>query len=165
MGAITSPAILTKLKMMLKAILLCHLVLTPTVFSFSLPSPFIKADAELEERQFSDEPLINYGIWGFIAGLSDYFIRQALTATTTTTTWATTTTTTTTTVAPRRRNKNNKTKKNKNKRKKTKGKKADRIVEVPEAEPIIDAVTSDDSMTKIVEDAAEETVEQEAVVA
>merc|ERR1712029_712791 len=155
----TSPAILTKLKMMLKAILLCHLVLTPTVFSFSLPSPFIKADAELEERQFSDEPLINYGIWGFIAGLSDYFIRQALTATTTTTT------TTTTTVAPRRRNKNNKTKKNKNKRNKTKGKKADRIVEVPEAEPIIDAVTSDDTMTKIVEDAAEETVEQEAVVA
>merc|ERR1712026_180865 len=99
------------------------------------------------------------GIWGFIAGLSDYFIRQALTATTTTTT------TTTTTVAPRRRNKNNKTKKNKNKRNKTKGKKADRIVEVPEAEPIIDAVTSDDSMTKIVEDAAEEIVEQEAVLA
>ena len=63
--------------MMLKAILLCHLVLTPTVFSFSLPSPFVKGDAELEERQFSDEPLINYGIWGFIAGLSDYFIRYS----------------------------------------------------------------------------------------
>ena len=55
----------------------CHLVLTPTVFSFSLPSPFVKADAELEERQFSDEPLINYDIWGFIVGLSDYFIRYS----------------------------------------------------------------------------------------
>lgn len=61
--------------MMLKAILLCHLVLTPAVFSFSLPSQFKKAESELEARQFSDEPLINYGIWGFIAGLSDYFIR------------------------------------------------------------------------------------------
>merc|ERR1711936_1439037 len=152
--AITSPAILSKLKMMLKAILLCHLVLTPTVFSFSLPSPFVKADAELEERQFSDEPLINYGIWGFIAGLSDYFIRQAITATTTTTTTTTTTSTTTSAMPTRRRNKNNKTKKNKNKRNKTKGKKTDRIVEVLEAEPIIDAVTSDDSMTIVVEDAA-----------
>ena len=65
----------------------------------------------------------------------------------------------------RRRNKNNKTKKNKNKRNKTKGKKTDRIVEVLEAEPIIDAVTSDDSMTMVVEDAAEGIVEQEAVVA
>ena len=26
-------------------------------------------------RQFNDDPIINYGIWGFIAGLSDYFIR------------------------------------------------------------------------------------------
>ena len=61
--------------MMLKAILLCHLVLTPAVFSFSLPSQFKKTESELEARQFSDEPLINYGLWGFIAGLSDYFIR------------------------------------------------------------------------------------------
>ena len=64
--------------MMLKAILLCHLVLTPAVFSFSLPSVFKQAETDLEARQFSDEPLINYGIWGFIAGLSDYFIRYTI---------------------------------------------------------------------------------------
>merc|ERR1712037_315518 len=100
--------------MMLKAVLLCHLVLTPAVFSFSLNTQFKRAESELEARQFSDEPLINYGIWGFIAGLSDYFIRSALTMP------DTTTTTTTTTMATRRRNKN-KTKKNKSKRNKTKG--------------------------------------------
>merc|ERR1712032_1396050 len=78
-----------KKKMMLKAVLLCHLVLTPAVFSFSLNTQFKRAESELEARQFSDEPLINYGIWGFIAGLSDYFIRSALTMPTTTTTTTT----------------------------------------------------------------------------
>ena len=31
--------------------------------------------SEVEARQFSEEPIINYGIWGFIAGLIDYGIR------------------------------------------------------------------------------------------
>ena len=31
--------------------------------------------SETEARQFHDEPIINYGIWGFIAGLVDYGIR------------------------------------------------------------------------------------------
>merc|ERR1712079_353866 len=78
-------------KMLLKAVLLCHLLLTPLVFSFNIPSQFKDYGTEIEARQFSDEPLINYGIWGFIAGLSDYFIRNALTASTTTTTTTTTT--------------------------------------------------------------------------
>merc|ERR1711884_1015427 len=104
------------------------------------------------------------GIWGFIAGLSDYFIRSALTMPTTTTTTSTTTTATTaaTTTSMRRRNKN-KTKKNKNK-----GKKADRTVEVLEAEPIPDVEPlkmkiDEDSMKS--EDMAPETVEQETVEA
>ena len=63
------------LEMLLKAVLLCHLLLTPLVFSFNIPSQFKDYGTEIEARQFSDEPLINYGIWGFIAGLSDYFIR------------------------------------------------------------------------------------------
>merc|ERR1712045_715698 len=145
--------------MMLKAILLCHLVLTPAVFSFSLPSQFKKAESELEARQFSDEPLINYGIWGFIAGLSDYFIRNALTASTTTTT---------TTASTRRRNKKNKNKRNKNKNKNNKGKKADRDGEVSdsvaddapmkkdEPEPVVDAV---DVADVAIDTVVDETVE------
>merc|ERR1712061_238212 len=101
-------------KMLLKAVLLCYLLLTPLVFSFNIPSQFKDYGTEIEARQFSDEPLINYGIWGFIAGLSDYFIRNALTASTTTPTTTTTTNTTTTTDSTRRRNKKNKNK-NKNK--------------------------------------------------
>merc|ERR1712088_1198373 len=36
-------------------------------------------------RQFSDDEIVNYFGWGFIAGLMDYFIRQQFSATTTTT--------------------------------------------------------------------------------
>ena len=86
--------------------------------------------------------------------------------TTTTTTTTTTATTAATTTSMRRRNKN-KTKKNKNKRNKTKGKKADRIVEVLEAEPVPDADVEmkidEDNMKS--EDVAPETVQQETVEA
>ena len=90
--------------------------------------------SELEEaRQFSDDDLVNYGIWGFIAGLSDYFIRWdrnifgsnnlhkhwkikpfCIRNAMVTTTATTTTTTTTTTAAPsfRKKNKNKKNKVN-----------------------------------------------------
>merc|ERR1712244_79729 len=81
-------------KMIVKAALLCYLVLTPAVFTFTVPEHAVakKASSEVEARQleearqFSDDDLINYGIWGFIAGLTDYFIRNAATAATTTTT-------------------------------------------------------------------------------
>merc|ERR1712233_100263 len=69
--------------MIVKAALLCYLVLTPAVFSFTVPavnSVAKKQSSEVEARQFSDDDIINYGIWGFIAGLSDYFIRNAVTA-------------------------------------------------------------------------------------
>merc|ERR1711909_127635 len=35
-------------------------------------------------RQFSDDEIVNYSVWGFIAGLMDYFIRQQFSTTTTT---------------------------------------------------------------------------------
>merc|ERR1712029_999190 len=90
-------------KMIVKAALLCYLVLTPAVFTFTVPEHAVakKASSEVEARQleearqFSDDDLFNYGIWGFIAGLTDYFIRNAATAATTTTTTTTATTTTT----------------------------------------------------------------------
>merc|ERR1712141_132743 len=33
-------------------------------------------------RQFSDDEIVNYSVWGFIAGLMDYFIRQQFSTTT-----------------------------------------------------------------------------------
>merc|ERR1719346_533087 len=109
--------------MFVKAALLCYLVCSPAVFSMPSVQP---ARSELEEaRQFSDDDLVNYGIWGFIAGLSDYFIRNAMVTT------AATTTTTTTTAAPRFRKKN-KNKKNKGQKKNKKHNKQSRIGEVEE---------------------------------
>ena len=63
--------------MFIKAISLCFLVLSPAVFSFTLPTnnAVVVKDSEVQGRQFSEEPIINYGIWGFIAGLIDYGIR------------------------------------------------------------------------------------------
>merc|ERR1712018_684986 len=74
--------------MIVKAALLCYLVLTPAVFTFTVPEHAVakKASSEVEARQFHDDDLINYGIWGFIAGLLDYGIRNSVTAATTTTT-------------------------------------------------------------------------------
>merc|ERR1712029_416990 len=108
--------------MFVKAALLCYLVCSPAVFSMPSVQP---ARSELEEaRQFSDDDLVNYGIWGFIAGLSDYFIRNAMVTTAATTT-------TTTTAAPRFRKKN-KNKKNKGQKKNKKHNKQSRIGEVEE---------------------------------
>merc|ERR1712209_331947 len=107
--------------MFVKAALLCYLFCSPAVFSMPSVQP---ARSELEEaRQFSDDDLVNYGIWGFIAGLSDYFIRNAMVTTTATTT--------TTTAAPSFRKKN-KNKKNKGKKKNKKHNKQSRIGEMEE---------------------------------
>merc|ERR1712141_277123 len=78
-----------------KTAILGFLILSPCVFTFTLP----ETKSEVEARQFHDEPLINYGIWGFIAGLSDYFIRNGVNTMAT----ATTTTTTTRTRSTRRK--------------------------------------------------------------
>ena len=66
--------------MFVKAALVCCLALAPSVFSFTLPQTQSAVAVRRSEvgRQFSDDDLINYGIWGFIAGLTDYFIRCVL---------------------------------------------------------------------------------------
>merc|ERR1712198_599949 len=141
-------------KMIVKAALLCYLVLTPAVFTFTVPEHAVakKASSEVkarqleEARQFSDDDLINYGIWGFIAGLTDYFIRNAATAATTTTT-----TTTTTTAAPRFRQKHKHHKKDKKeKQQRKKDKKAE--VEAVVVEESVPVEVVEDSVAEIVAD-------------
>merc|ERR1712020_311990 len=151
--------------MIVKGALLCYLVLTPAVFSFTVPevnSVAKKQSSEVEARQFSDDDIINYGIWGFIAGLSDYFIRNAVTVDKKTTTTTTTTTTTpTTTAAPRFRQKHKhhkKDKKEKQQRKKDKKAKRDQKKKEMEAEHEkemeVEAVVVEESVpVEVVEDA------------
>merc|ERR1711983_446336 len=143
-------------RMIVKAALLCYLVLTPAVFTFTVPEHAVakKASSEVEARQFSDDDLINYGIWGFIAGLTDYFIRNAATAATTTTT---------TTAAPRFRQKHKhhkKDKKEKQQRKKDKKAKRDQKKKEKEMEAEhekemeVEAVVVEESVpVEVVEDA------------
>merc|ERR1712122_454787 len=146
--------------MIVKAALLCYLVLTPAVFSFTVPavnSVAKKQSSEVEARQFSDDDIINYGIWGFIAGLSDYFIRNAVTVD------KKTTTTTTTTAAPRFRQKHKhhkKDKKEKQQRKKDKKAKRDQKKKEKEMEAEhekemeVEAVVVEESVpVEVVEDA------------
>merc|ERR1712029_901717 len=158
-------------KIIVKAALLCYLVLTPAVFTFTVPEHAVakKASSEVEARQleearqFSDDDLINYGIWGFIAGLTDYFIRNAATAATTTTT-----TTTTTTAAPRFRQKHKhhkKDKKEKQQRKKDKKAKRDQKKKEKEMEAEnamkaeVEAVVVEESVpVEVVEDSVAEIV-------
>merc|ERR1712095_167031 len=152
--------------MIVKAALLCYLVLTPAVFSFTVPavnSVAKKQSSEVEARQFSDDDIINYGIWGFIAGLSDYFIRNAVTA-------SAATTTTTTTAAPRFRQKHKhhkKDKKEKQQRKKDKKAKRDQKKKEKEMEmeaenamkAEVEAVVVEESVpVEVVEDSVAEIV-------
>merc|ERR1712073_120450 len=83
-------------EMIVKTSLLCLLLLSPAILTFKL---LPQEESFNEARQFSEEPIINYGIWGFLAGLADYGIRNAFTMTTTTTTTVATTATTATTAA------------------------------------------------------------------
>merc|ERR1712198_720675 len=152
-------------KMIVKAALLCYLVLTPAVFTFTVPEHAVakKASSEVkarqleEARQFSDDDLINYGIWGFIAGLTDYFIRNAATAATTT-------------AAPRFRQKHKhhkKDKKEKQQRKKDKKAKRDQKKKEKEMEmeaenamkAEVEAVVVEESVpVEVVEDSVAEIV-------
>merc|ERR1711963_170267 len=67
--------------MLIKTTLLSLLFLAPAILTFKLNAPQ-SPESELA-RQFNDDPVINYGIWGFIAGLTDYFVRNGFTTTTT----------------------------------------------------------------------------------
>merc|ERR1711972_1093678 len=80
-GRTTSPAVEISSEMIVKTSLLCLLLLSPAILTFKL---LPQEESFNEARQFSEEPIINYGIWGFLAGLADYGIRNAFTMTTTT---------------------------------------------------------------------------------
>merc|ERR1711988_463401 len=145
--------------MFVKAALVCCLALAPSVFSFTLPQTQSAVAVRRSEvgRQFSDDDLINYGIWGFIAGLTDYFIRMGLTPATTTTT-----TTTASTFRKHNKHKNKKNKKDRKRNKKNKNKIDHKTVEVEEeetmekeesmdVEPVEDVVAEDAVVDETVE--------------
>merc|ERR1712038_849952 len=112
----TSPAVEISSEMIVKTSLLCLLLLSPAILTFKL---LPQEESFNEARQFSDDAIINYGIWGFLAGLADYGIRNAFTMTTTTTTGATTATTAaSTTSSTRRKHFRNKQEKKEKKEKK-----------------------------------------------
>merc|ERR1740123_481094 len=94
------------------------LIISSLAATLAGPQYFPKRETSVEGRQFSEDPIINYAGWGFIAGLADYFIRDLLTGETTTTT----------TVAPETtvRFRKKLDKKEKNQRKERKQKKAER---------------------------------------
>merc|ERR1712062_775871 len=81
-GRTTSPAVEISSEMIVKTSLLCLLLLSPAILTFKL---LPQEESFNEARQFSEEPIINYGIWGFLAGLADYGIRNAFTMTTSST--------------------------------------------------------------------------------
>merc|ERR1712150_411314 len=117
-GAVRTTSVEISSEMIVKTSLLCLLLLSPAILTFKL---LPQEESFNEARQFSEEPIINYGIWGFLAGLADYGIRNAFTMTTTTTVATTATTATTaasTTSSTRRKHFRNKQEKKEKKEKK-----------------------------------------------
>merc|ERR1712217_32497 len=113
-GRTTSPAVEISSEMIVKTSLLCLLLLSPAILTFKL---LPQEESFNEARQFSEEPIINYGIWGFLAGLADYGIRNAFTMTTTTTTTVATTAASTTSSTRRKHFRNKQEKKEKKEKK------------------------------------------------
>merc|ERR1712223_1410014 len=167
----TSPGVEISSEMIVKTSLLCLLLLSPAILTFKL---LPHEESFNEARQFSEEPIINYGIWGFLAGLADYGIRNAFTMTTTTTTTVATTATTTTaastTSSTRRKHFRNKHEKKEKKEKKDrkklkreqrkKKKEMEKMMkeEVPSVEEVVETVADivDTADTLVEETAAEE---------
>merc|ERR1712073_114871 len=166
-GRTTSPAVEISSEMIVKTSLLCLLLLSPAILTFKL---LPQEESFNEARQFSEEPIINYGIWGFLAGLADYGIRNAFTMTTTTTTTVATTATTATTSSTRRKHFRNKQEKKEKKEKKDrkklkreqrkKKKEMEKMMkeEVPSVEEVVETVADivDTADTVVEETAAEE---------
>merc|ERR1711994_215664 len=162
-GRTTSPAVEISSEMIVKTSLLCLLLLSPAILTFKL---LPQEESFNEARQFSEEPIINYGIWGFLAGLADYGIRNAFTMTTT----ATTTTAASTTSSTRRKHFRNKQEKKEKKEKKDrkklkreqrkKKKEMEKMMkeEVPSVEEVVETVADivDTADTVVEETAAEE---------
>merc|ERR1712099_19135 len=113
-GRTTSPAVEISSEMIVKTSLLCLLLLSPAILTFKL---LPQEESFNEARQFSEEPIINYGIWGFLAGLADYGIRNAFTMTTTTTTTVATTAASTTSSTRRKHLETNRRRRRRKKRK------------------------------------------------
>merc|ERR1712165_546725 len=162
----TSPAVEISSEMIVKTSLLCLLLLSPAILTFKL---LPQEESFNEARQFSEEPIINYGIWGFLAGLADYGIRNAFTMTTTTTTTVATTATTaaSTTSSTRRKHFRNKQEKKEKKEKKDrkklkreqrkKKKEMEKMMkeEVPSVEEVVETVADIvDTADTVVEETA-----------
>merc|ERR1711892_66101 len=65
----------TMISMRMMSFFYTVLILSPQCWAFE--SQHVEARSEVD-RQFSDDQLVNYFGWGFVAGLMDYFIRQQL---------------------------------------------------------------------------------------
>merc|ERR1712150_326597 len=165
-GRTTSPAVEISSEMIVKTSLLCLLLLSPAILTFKL---LPQEESFNEARQFSEEPIINYGIWGFLAGLADYGIRNAFTMTTTTTTTVATTAATTTSSTRRKHFRNKQEKKEKKEKKdrkklkreqRKKKKEMEKMMkeEVPSVEEVVETVADivDTADTVVEETAAEE---------
>merc|ERR1712165_372479 len=161
----TSPAVEISSEMIVKTSLLCLLLLSPAILTFKL---LPQEESFNEARQFSEDAIINYGIWGFLAGLADYGIRNAFTMTATTAT--TVTTAASTTSSTRRKHFRNKQEKKEKKEKKDrkklkreqrkKKKEMEKMMkeEVPSVEEVVETVADivDTADTVVEETAAEE---------
>merc|ERR1712241_1607597 len=153
-GAVRTTSVEISSEMIVKTSLLCLLLLSPAILTFKL---LPQEESFNEARQFSEEPIINYGIWGFLAGLADYGIRNAFTMTTTTTTTVATTATTTTaastTSSTRRKHFRNKQEKKEKKEKKDRKKL--KKEEVPSVEEVVETVADIvDTADTVVEETA-----------
>merc|ERR1712223_2355087 len=165
-GAVRTTSVEISSEMIVKASLLCLLLLSPAILTFKL---LPQEESFNEARQFSEEPIINYGIWGFLAGLADYGIRNAFTMTTTTTTTVATTAAPTTSSTRRKHFRNKQEKKEKKVKKdrkklkreqRKKKKEMEKMMkeEVPSVEEVVETVADivDTADTVVEETAAEE---------
>merc|ERR1712062_249261 len=76
----TSPPFFSTMRM--KSIFYTLLLVSPACLALDLQHATPQQSSV--GRQFSDDEIVNYSVWGFIAGLMDYFIRQQFSTTTTT---------------------------------------------------------------------------------
>merc|ERR1712062_419439 len=76
----TSPPFFSTMRM--KSIFYTLLLVSPACLALELQHATPQQSSV--GRQFSDDEIVNYSVWGFIAGLMDYFIRQQFSTTTTT---------------------------------------------------------------------------------
>merc|ERR1712203_1109633 len=76
----TSPPFFSTMRM--KSIFYTLLLVSPACLALDLQHATPQQSSV--GRQFSDDEIVNYSVWGFIAGLMDYFIRQQFSTTTST---------------------------------------------------------------------------------